>query len=110
MMFRHALVAQGATPQSLQQQAVEMIAAHTLSCGQTVKTVLHKLQAAPGALRNEDFVSLAKTFSEVGLYPFADDVSGCYAATVVDARPWASLLPNVIEAFDVHSLVGLKIT
>jgi hypothetical protein len=110
MMFRHALVAQGATPQSLQQQAVEMIAAHTLSCGQTVKTVLHKLQAAPGALQNEEFLLLAKTFREVGLYPFVDDASGRYAATVVDAQPWASLLPNVIEGVDEHSLVGLKIT
>jgi hypothetical protein len=109
-MSCHTLVTQSTTLQSLQQQAVEMISAHILPDGQTIKAVLDKLQSAPGALRNEDFVSLAKTFSEVGLYPFADDVSGCYAATVVDARPWQLLLSNVVEDFDTDGLVGLKIT
>lgn len=109
-MSCHTLVTQSTTPQSLQQLVVEMISAHTLSCGQTVKTVLRKLQAAPAALQNEEFLLLAKTFQEVGLYPFVDDTSGRYAATVVDAQPWASLLPNVIEGVDEHSLVGLKIT
>lgn len=110
MMLRHTRVAESTPPQRLQQQAVEMIAAHTLSCGQTVKTVLRKLQAAPAALQNKEFLLLAKTLQEVGLYPFVDDISGHYAATVVDAQPWASLLPNVIEGFEVHNLVGLKIT
>lgn len=110
MMPRHTQVVQSISQQSLQQLAVELISAHILPCGLAVNTVLRKLEAAHSTPQNEDFLLLSKTFREVGLYPFVDDVSGHYVATVVDARPWKPLLSHAVEGFDVHELVGLKIT
>lgn len=109
MTTPHTQPTEGFTPLDLQQIAV-LISMYVLPCGLPVKSALRTLQSAPGTLNNDDFVHLIQEFSDVGLYAFVDDVSGCYAATVVEAWPWQLLLSKAIVGSDLQSLVGLKIT
>ncbi len=105
----HTQPTEGPTTLTPYQQVAELISAHVLASGQTVKNVLRALQPAPGTFKNDDFVRLAQELSDVGLYVFADGVSGRYAATVVDEAQWQATLSKLVAGIDLQNLAGLKI-